>query len=180
MKNIINFTQSLILQDHHLAWLSEHKTDWVSSVYKPIKNIVEGKTIILITDKEYEWFSRYIKHNINKSNARPLIPAVVMNQLYPFYDEVCATQKINNVDDMLQISFSNNYFFWYIGNSMDLRGDIAKMHNNSCLWFINEENTSIGFNLKVDDENLDVKLLQMYKVFDATLSASLFGEIDEF
>jgi len=45
------------------------------------------------------------------------------------------------------------------------------------LWIIDEE-VENSFVVKSSDKNLDIKLLQLYKLFDATLEAVLFGELD--
>ena len=48
---------------------------------------------------------------------------------------------------------------------------------NSLLWILDEEIPN-SFGLKSNDEALDMKLLQMYRLYDKTLSAVLFAQID--
>jgi len=41
-----------------------------------------------------------------------------------------------------------------------------------------DEEVENSFLLRSSDEMLDIKLLQLYKLFDRTLSQALFGELD--
>ena len=52
-----------------------------------------------------------------------------------------------------------------------------KVLKNSFLWLFDEEKQD-AFNLKSNDEALDMKLLQMFRLYNKTLSASLFAEIN--
>jgi hypothetical protein len=78
---------------------------------------------------------------------------------------------------MLSISFPNGYSFWYIGKSQDNRANIAKISKNSFLWLFDEEKQD-AINLKSNDEALDMKLLQMFRLYNKTLSAALFAQIN--
>ncbi|RUM68372.1 MAG: hypothetical protein DSZ08_08295, partial [Sulfurovum sp.] len=49
--------------------------------------------------------------------------------------------------------------------------------DNSFLWILDEE-VQDSFSLRSSDALLDIKLLQLYKLFDQTLSAALFGELE--
>ena len=64
-----------------------------------------------------------------------------------------------------------------IAKSNDKRSTLAKFSKNSFLWIFDEE-IQDAFNLKNNDEALDMKLLQMFRLYDKTLSASLFAEIN--
>ena len=83
---------------------------------------------------------------------------------------------ISFIRDMLNVSFPNGYCFWYIGRSQDARATIAKVSKNSFLWLLDEEMPD-AFNLRSNDEALDMKLLQMFRLYSKTLSAALFAEI---
>jgi hypothetical protein len=41
-----------------------------------------------------------------------------------------------------------------------------------------DEEVQNSFALRTSDPLLDIKLLQLYKLFDNTLSAALFGDLD--
>jgi hypothetical protein len=79
--------------------------------------------------------------------------------------------------DMLDITFKGEYLFWYIGKGDDRRADIAKRSTDSLLWIMDErfQNALV---LRSHDPLIDIKLLQLYRLFDKTLSAVLFGEIN--
>jgi hypothetical protein len=54
---------------------------------------------------------------------------------------------------------------------------LAYRNDESFLWVMDEEIQN-SFALRSADTLLDIKLLQLYKLFDTTLSAALFGDID--
>ena len=80
------------------------------------------------------------------------------------------------VKDMLNISFPNGYCFWYIGRGQNHRLSLAKASTNSYLWLLDDERPN-SFGLRSSDETLDFKLLQMYRLYNKTLNAALFGEV---
>ena len=67
--------------------------------------------------------------------------------------------------------------FWYIGKSQDVRAVIPKVSKNSFLWLFDEEMQD-AFNLRSNDEALDMKLLQMFRLYNKTVSSALFAEIN--
>jgi len=81
------------------------------------------------------------------------------------------------IKDMLEISFPNGYIFWYIGRSQSGKAILPKVSYNSFLWLFDEDAQN-SFNLKSNDETLDMKLLQLYRLFDKTLEATLFSQIE--
>ena len=179
MQEFINWTVDTIREDQLLgSWLDERKFDWTPLVSKSITNVIDkGKSVLIITDKEYEWFAKYILTNINKSsNRRPLLPFYDFNAFNSNIDDIKTENDIELIKDMLDISFPNGYFFWYIGRSNSKRANLAKFSHKPLLWIIDEELPN-SFVLR-GDEQLNFKLLQMYRLFDKTLAAVLFGEVD--
>ena len=161
-----------------LSWLEEHRFEWTTIVELAISQILEGKTIVLITDRERKWFEQYITLTLNKlSTDRPIIPIVSMDSLYAHYDDISGAKMIDMVDDMLSMSYKEDYFIWYVGKGEDKRVDIAKRKDNSFLWIFDEEFHN-AFTMKSYDSLLDIKLLQLFNVFNISLSAVLFGEVD--
>ena len=161
-----------------LSWLEESRFEWLPATQNAITQILDSKTIILIIDKEYIWLDAYITSSLNKpSHARPLIPIVSIDALYPQYSEVIGGEMIDMFEDMLSLSYKDEYFFWYIGRGECKRSDIAKRSDKSYLWIM-DENFQNAMTLKSYDKHLDIKLLQLYKLFDQSLSAILFGETD--
>ncbi|MBL0721485.1 MAG: hypothetical protein JJV88_02770 [Sulfurovum sp.] len=91
-------------------------SDWTPLVKSSTSNILDRQTILLVTDEENRWFSRYVLSKINSINSgRPLLPYYALLSIYP------------NLSDI-----------------------------------------SI----------LDIKLIQLYKLFDMTIEASLFSELE--
>ncbi|RLA82563.1 MAG: hypothetical protein DRG78_06865 [Epsilonproteobacteria bacterium] len=180
MQEFLNWTIDTIREDKLIgSWLEERKYDWTPLVSKSVINIIDkGRSVLIITDEDREWFSNYILSNINSpKNQRPLLP---------FYDFKSFSNQINNIKtendielirDMLSISFPNGYTFWYIGRSQNIRANIAKVSKNSFLWVFDEDLSS-SFSLHSNEEALDMKLLQMFRLYNKTLSSALFAEID--
>ena len=161
-----------------LSWLEEHRFEWTSIVSYAISQIIEAKTIILITDKERKWFENYVLTTLNKlPSDRPIIPIVSIDSLYCHYDDISGAKMIDMVDDMLSLSYKGDYFIWYIGKGEDKRVDIAKRKDNSFLWIFDEEFQN-AFTMRSYDPLLDSKLLQLFHLFNISLSAVLFGEVE--
>lgn len=179
MQEFINWTVDTIRQDSLLgSWLEERKYDWTPLISQSITNILDkGKSVLIVTDNDYEWFMKYILTNINKkTHGRPLLPFYEFNSFYNI-DNIKSDSDTELVKDMLSISFPNGYFIWYIGRSHHKRATIAKFSHKPLLWVMDEELPN-SFNLKSGDEALDMRLLQMYRLFDKTISATLFAQVD--
>lgn len=179
MDNTLKFTLDVIRNDDVVMhWLEERKLDWVPVVTNAINSILEGKTIVLITDQEREWFAEYIMSTMNKPSLdRPILPIVRLDKIYAHFDDINTGEKIDILDDMLSMSYKDDFFFWYIGKGNNKRADIAKRNEESFLWIMDEEIRN-GFFLKSYDNWIEIKLLHLYRLFDKTLNAALFGEID--
>ncbi len=161
-----------------LSWLEEYRFEWTTIVELAISQIMEGKTIVIITDRERKWFESYIVSSINKlTTDRPIIPIVSIDSIYFHYDDISGAKMIDMLDDMLSITYKEDYFFWYIGKGEDKRVDIAKRKDNSLLWIFDEDFQN-AFTMKSYDSQLDIKLLQLFTLFNISLSAVLFGEVD--
>ncbi len=87
------------------------------------------------------------------------------------------TAEIELMEDMLEISYPNGYFFWYIGKGDHPYTKLAFRNDESFLWILDDE-VQNSFRLRSSDPLKDIKLLQLYKLFDQTLSAAIFGDID--
>ncbi len=179
MQEFINWTVDTIRQDKLLgSWLEERKYDWTPLISQSITNVIDkGKSVLIITDNDYEWYLKYILSNINRKNlGRPLLPFYDFNSFHNI-DSIKSDNDVELIKDMLSISFPNGYFFWYIGKSQHRRSTLAKFSHKPLLWVMDEE-LSNSFNLKSSDESIDMKLLQMYRLFDKTMDATLFAQVD--
>jgi hypothetical protein len=161
-----------------LSWLEEYRFEWSKTTAFALEQILNGKTIILITDSKRKWFEHYIVTTLNAITLeRPLIPIISIDSIYPDYNNISGGEMIDILDDMIALSYKNDYFFWYIGKGDDKRSDIAKRKDESYFWLFDEDFNN-AFTLKSYDPVLDIKLLQLYRLFDASLSAAMFGEVD--
>lgn len=161
-----------------LSWLEEYRFEWSKTTAYALEQILSGKTIILITDEKRKWFENYILSSLNGILLeRPMIPIISIDNIYTHYNSVGSGEMIDIIDDMISLSFKDDYFFWYIGKGDDKRGDLAKRKDESYFWIFDEDFNN-AFTLKSYDTDLDIKLLQLYKLFDASLNAAMFGEVD--
>jgi len=161
-----------------LSWLEERRFDWSNPSAQAILEIVNGKTIVLVTDDNRKWFENYILTFINNSTfERPLIPIVSIDAIYSHYSRITGGEMIEIVEDLISLSYKDDYIFWYIGRGDDKRADIAKRKEDSYLWIFDEDYNN-AFTLNSYDKDLDIKLLQLYKLFNASLNAVMFGEVD--
>jgi len=160
------------------SWLEEQRFDWSTTTAHALEQIINGRTIILITDQSRKWFEQYILSYINTAKQdRPLLPIVSIDSMYQHYDSIRGGDMIDIVEDMISLAHKDDYFFWYIGKGDDKRADIAKRKDNSYFWIFDEDYLN-AFNLKSYDKSLDIKLLQLYKLFNASLNGAMFGEVD--
>ncbi len=161
-----------------LSWLEEQRFEWSKTTAYALEQILQGRSVVLITDEKRKWLEEYILSSINTATMeRPLIPIVSIDALSVHYNHISGGEMIDIVDDMISLSFKDEYFFWYIGKGEDKRSDIAKRKDNSYFWIFDEDFNN-AFRLKSYDKDLDIKLLQLYRLFDASLSATMFGEVD--
>ncbi|WP_428737723.1 HobA family DNA replication regulator [Sulfurimonas sp.] len=161
-----------------LSWLEEQRFEWSKTTALALEQILSGKTIVLITDKKRKWLERYIIDSLNSIGfERPLIPIVTIDAVYPHFNNISGGEMIDMVDDLVSLSYKNEHFYWYIGKGDDKRSDIAKRKDNSYFWIFDEDFNN-AFTLKSYDTMLDMKLLQLYRLFDASLNAAMFGEVD--
>lgn len=161
-----------------LSWLEEQRFDWTTTTSHAIEQILNGKTIILITDYKRKWFESYILSNINSFPLdRPLLPIVTIYSIYEHYNSLSNGEMIDIVDDMISQSYKDEYFFWYIGGGDDKRSDLAKRKDNSYFWIFDEEYHN-SFTLKSYDTLLDIKLVQLFRLLNSSLNAAMFGEVN--
>jgi len=161
-----------------LSWLEEQRFEWTKTTAYALEQILNGKTIILITDEKRKWLENYILTSLNGSKIeRPLVPIISIDSIYTHYNNVSGGEMIDAVDDMVSLSYKSDYFFWYIGKGDDKRCDIAKRKDDSYFWMFDEDFNN-AFTMKSYDNILDIKLLQLYRLFNASLNATMFGEVD--
>lgn len=98
-------------EEGSLSWLEEQRFDWTTATAQALEQILAGKTIILITDKPRKWLETYILSNLNTAmQERPLLPIVSIDSIYLHYDNVGSGEMIDIVDDMISLSYKEDYF----------------------------------------------------------------------
>jgi len=161
-----------------LSWLEEYRFEWSKTTAYALSQILNGKTVIIITDEKRKWLEYYILTSINSvALDRPLVPIVSFDSLYSHFNNISGGEMIDFVEDMVSQSYKDDYFFWYIGKGDDKRSDLAKRKDESYFWIFDEDFNN-AFTMKSYDTSLDIKLLQLFKLFNASLNATMFGEVD--
>ncbi len=178
MKDFATWTLETIRKDpSHMSWMEEKRFDWLPLAARAINDLLNDHTFLLITDREREWFARYILSHINNlKNNRPFLPILSLGTIFPFIDKIKTKEEMESLEDMLSLSFPNGYTFFYIGKSNNMRAQLAKRKDNSFIWFLDED-TPNTFYLP-EDELLDIKLIQLIRLFDKSIDAILFAEVD--
>jgi len=179
MQQLLKWTLETIREEEScFSWMEEYRYEWAPLVKNAVLQAVEGKTILVITDESRKWFGKYILNSINDlGKNRPLLPFYQLTECFPNLQNINSTQEIQLLEDMLDISYPNGYYIWYIGRGDHPYTKLAYRNHDNFLWVLDEE-VQNSFALRSLDPLLDIKLLQLYKLFDMTLSATLFGDLD--
>ncbi len=179
MQQLLSWTLETIREeDSCFSWMEEYRFEWAPLVKSAVSNMLEGKACLVVTDEQHHWYERYILSHINDlEKDRPLLPFYALGGCFPNIEAMQHTSEIELIEDMLDISYPNGYFFWYIGKGDHRYTKLVFRNDESFLWVMDREMQN-SFRLKSSDPRKDLKLLQLYKLFDQTLSAALFGEVD--
>ncbi len=179
MQQLLKWTLDTIREDEScFSWMEEYRYEWAPLVKSAVSQSIQGKTVLIVTDDSRKWFGQYILNSINElSKNRPLLPFYQLTECFPNLQDIHNTQDMELLEDMLDISYPNGYYIWYIGKGDHTYTKMAYRCEESFLWVLDEE-VQNSFTLRSSDELLDIKLLQLFKLFDKTLSAVLFGDLD--
>ncbi len=161
-----------------MSWMEERRFDWVAIAAAAIEQLMSARTLLLVTDREREWFARYALMRLNKFDTqRPLLPIISLGTVFPYLDKINDSEQLKILEDMLSLAFPNDHMFFYIGRGSDPRAQIAKSKSDSLLWLL-DESAQNSFSLSSKDEDLDIKLIQLLTLFDKSIDAILFCEVD--
>lgn len=179
MQHLLDWTLETIReQEACFSWLEEYRYEWAPLVNSAVSQVVAGKTVLILTDESRDWFGQYIMSHINSlDNNRPLLPFYHLKQSFTNFTRLSSISDIELFEDMLDISYPNGYYIWYIGREDSPCTKLAFRDDTTFSWLIDGEIQN-SFKLKSSDNRLDVKLLHLYRLFDKTISASLFGDLD--
>ncbi len=160
-----------------MSWLEERRYEWIPLASDALQRIVSGCAILLLTDDERDWYANYIITTLNKPlRNRPFIPIYSFKALVPNLKELKTADQLDLLFDMLDMSFES-YFIWYIGKVNAAHYvNIAKRREDSFLWIMDTDMQN-NFSLKSYDELLDIKLMQLFRLFDKSIDAAIFGEV---
>jgi len=178
MTPILNWTLNTIREeDSSFSWMEECRYDWVPIIQSAVKKILEGQTILVLTDESRAWYARYISIQINKVKShRPFLPIYTLKSMFPNLDKLNNTEELDLLEDMLDISYPNGYFIWYIGSAESVYTKFVFRNNENLLWIIDGDVPN-SFYLREGSIPLDMKLIQLFKLFNKTVDASLFNEL---
>ena len=179
MQQLLKWTLDTIREkESAFSWMEEHRFAWAPLVNNAVSQILEGKTVLVRIDDPRQWFAKYILQNVNDlEKHRPLLPFYPLGGCFPNLHNVKTKEDIQLLEDMLELSYPNGYYIWYIGKGDHPATKIAYRNDDNFLWLMDEEAQN-SFHLRGSDPLLDIKLLQLYRLFDETLSAALFGDLD--
>ncbi len=179
MQKLLDWTLKTIRQEESdFSWMEEYRYEWAPLVKSATTKILEGQSVLLVTDDENHWFGDYVATKINLlQNNRPLLPFYQLTSLFPNLPTIASTQEIELLEDMLDISYPQGYFIWYVGRGDHSYTKLAYRNDENFLWVIDEE-VQNSFPLRGSDALCDIKLLQLFKLFSQTIDAALFGELE--
>ncbi len=179
MQKLLKWTLDTIREEEScFSWMEEYRYEWAPLVKSAVSQVLEGKTVLIITDEPRRWFGKYILSRVNElQKNRPLLPFYQLTDIFPNLQNLTSAQELQLLEDMLDISYPNGYYIWYIGKGGHPFTKEAYRNDDSFLWIMDEE-VQNSFSLRSSDPLLDIKLLQLYKLFDMTISEALFGDLD--
>ncbi len=164
--------------DSSYSWLEEVRFNWVPQALGAVSKILEGSTVIVVTDSEFKWYGDYIVRHINTIRGeRPFIPVYKLCALFPQVEFLNSATEFDMLFDMLDISFPNGYIFWYIGSGNHNHYEYIEQDKESMIWRLNKEIEGY-FSLNKNDPKIDIKLIQSFDLFNKAISAALFGEVE--
>ncbi len=178
MQQFLKWTLEEIRKDAStMSWMEEKRFEWVPLAASMLKNLMNGHTFIIITDDDREWFCHYMLKAVNsQSKHRPLLPFIGLQALYPNLYQIKTREDIELLENLLLQSFPQGYTFFYVGKNSDIKMQIAKRKDDSFMWIMDEDLQN-SFYLLSEDDSLDIKLIQLFRLLDKSINAVLFAEV---
>ncbi len=167
------------IKNKKLKWLENRVYDWLLVVKPFIGYIIEGKKVLILTDYKRKWFSEYAISKINsfQDNKPSFIPLFDLLKLIPQIEYATNERHFEMIEDMISISFDDEYIFWYVGVESDYTILTESKKDESFFWIFDKE-VYKNFYLKSLDDYLDVKLVNLVDLLNETLKAAIFGDIE--
>ena len=166
-----------LIRKKNYKWMEERRLDFVPLLSVFLHQILDGKSVIIITDEKRKWYSEYLINKINNfSEFKPqFFPFYILENLVPQIKTAKHPEDFDMIEDMLNVSF-NDYIFWYIGQETPVL-KFARRKPESFYWIMDND-LSKNFYLKSTDTYLDNKLLHLADMVNESLNAAVFGEVD--
>ncbi len=160
----------------HSGWLEEKHRLWLDSLINALRHITNGGSLLLATDDRRKWFESYVLSKVYQTGQnRPLLPIFSLNNIVPL-EFISQKENNGNLTNMLDISYKN-YMFWYIGELNTPLAEFCTQHQfSSLIWAIGEEIQG-SFCISGSDEFEDYKLIDMFKVFQNAIYATIFNQV---
>lgn len=178
MQQFLKWTLEEIRRDGSMmSWMEEKRFEWVPLAASMLKNLLDGHTFIVLTDDDRAWFCHYMMRAVNTQHKnRPLIPFVSLHTLFPNLHQIKTKEDIELLENLMSQIFPSGYTFFYVGKNSDIKMQIAKRKDDSFMWVL-DEHLQNSFYLQTSDDNLDIKLIQLFKLLDKSIDAVLFAEV---
>ena len=177
MQNINDWLLTTIREDEKKGvmsgWIGEKRFLLLPNMARIITHIINGGSLIVLTDNTHQWFGEYITQHINQPHkGRPFFPIVQIAHLHDMIDSNAQgdMKGFKLIDNMLEMMYAN-YKIWYIGKKT-MRANFAKERGDGWYWIFDENDI---FN--PTDEYLDYKLLILFKLFDRAIQAAMLNKI---
>lgn len=178
MENISDWLLNTIREDEKRGvmsgWIEEKRFLLLPHMVRLITHILQGRSVIVLTDRQHQWFGTYITQHINQHHkGRPFLPVIEITHLRDMIDsnaqgnDMKGFKLISNMLDMMY----GNYKIWYIGKK-SIYATFAKECGDGWHWIFDENEI---FN--PTDEYLDYKLLILFKLFDRAILRALLNKI---
>jgi len=166
------------IRKKNIKWLEERRLDLVPLLSDFLSQVIEGKSVLILSDDLREWYVDYLINKINNFNEfKPsFLPFFNLYKLTPQIKSAKHPEQFDMIEDMLNISFNENYIFWYIGVETPLL-KFARRVPKSFFWIMDVD-LSNNFYLKSTDEKLDLKLLNLADLLNESINAAIFGEVE--
>lgn len=177
MSKLIEWSlEAIRAEGAEFSWMEVRRVEWASLLASRLKFLLDGAAFLLICDDERAWFENYFLHNINrKNNARPVFPFFSLKALYPQINEMNSAEERLLLEDMLNIVFPNGFIYFYVGKPNSKFAQCARSKEDSYMWLFDEQAQN-SFFLNSNDKLLDSKLISLFKLFDKSIDAVLFGK----
>ena len=179
MRSLLEWTLTAIREESSdFSWMEEYRYDWVPVIHSTLERLLEGQAMLVVTDPGRRWFEHYILNTINDpAKERPFLPIFSLRSLFQNLQSLDNHERLSLFEDMLDITYPQGYFFWYIGDGGHPYAKLSFRTEHNFQWLINE---AINGNLVLRDSDplLDIKLLQLYRLFDRSVEAAVFGQVE--